>query len=91
MATSKKNSKIRKDIEDSVYDAADSIQEQAEHTYDALIDRLQYEREGLERAMRHEYRNARRYVRSHPEQGLGIAFLAGLAIGIILVSSSRKD
>ncbi|MEX0719257.1 MAG: hypothetical protein WD059_01230 [Balneolaceae bacterium] len=80
---------MKRNLEDNIYDAADTIQVQAGQTYDALLDRLQYEREGLERAMRHEYRNARRYIRAHPEQGLGVAFLAGLAIGILLVSSGK--
>lgn len=90
MATSKKNSRIKRNIEDSIYDAADTIQTQAEQTYDLLLDRLQYEREGLERVLKHEYRNARRYIRAHPEQGLGVAFLAGLAIGVLLVSSRKN-
>ncbi|MGF1670935.1 MAG: hypothetical protein ACFCU6_10825 [Balneolaceae bacterium] len=34
--------------------------------------------------MRHEYRNARRYVRANPEQGIGIAFAGGLIAGILL-------
>lgn len=90
MATSKKkNSRIKKNIEETIYDAADSFQSQAGHKYDEILDRLQYEREGLERTLRHEYRNARRYIRSHPEQGLAVAFLAGLTIGILLVSGKN--
>lgn len=84
MAAKKKNGKTRKDIEETIYDTTEALQDKAEETYDALLDRLRYERDGLERELRHEYRNARRYVRAHPEQGLGIAFVAGLVIGAFL-------
>ncbi|MDR9415024.1 MAG: hypothetical protein RI564_01980 [Gracilimonas sp.] len=81
-ASSKKNKK--QDIEGTIYDTTEALQEKAEDTYDQLLDRLRYERDGLERELRHEYRNARRYVRAHPEQGLGLAFVAGLVLGAIL-------
>ncbi len=84
MATSKKNSKAKRDIEETIYDTTEKLQNKAEETYDVLLDRLKYERDGLERELKHEYRNARRYVRAHPEQGLGIAFVAGLMIGALL-------
>lgn len=89
MAT-KKNSKLKHTLEDNFYDAAEVIQDKAGKSYDALINRLKYERDGLERELKHEYRNARRYVRAHPESGLGVAFLAGLTLGI-LISMSMKD
>lgn len=84
MAASKKNSKAKKDIEETIYDTTEKLQNKAEETYDVLLDRLRYERDGLERELKHEYRNARRYVRAHPEQGLGVAFVAGLLIGALL-------
>lgn len=84
MATSKKSSNKKQDIEETIYDTTEALQEKAEETYDALLDRLRYERDGLEREFRHEYRNARRYVRAHPEQGLGLAFVAGLVVGALL-------
>lgn len=84
MASSNKKSKAKKDIEETIYDTTEALQEKAEVTYDALLDRLKYERDGLERELRHEYRNARRYVRAHPEQGLGIAFVTGLVVGALL-------
>lgn len=84
MAASKKNSKAKLDIEETIYDTTEKLQNKAEETYDVLLDRLKYERDGLERELKHEYRNARRYVRAHPEQGLGIAFVAGLMIGALL-------
>jgi ElaB/YqjD/DUF883 family membrane-anchored ribosome-binding protein len=84
MATDKKNSKVKKDIEETIYDTTEALQDKAEETYDALLNRLKYERDGLERELKHEYRNARRYVRKHPEQGLGVAFVAGLVLGALL-------
>jgi ElaB/YqjD/DUF883 family membrane-anchored ribosome-binding protein len=84
MAASNKKSISKKDIEDTIYDTTDALQNKAEETYDVLLDRLKYERDGLERELKHEYRNARRYVRAHPEQGLGIAFVAGLFVGALI-------
>ncbi|SMO40029.1 glycine zipper domain-containing protein [Gracilimonas mengyeensis] len=84
MAASTNKSKTKQDIEDTIYDTTEALQERAEQTYDALLDRLRYERDGLERELKHEYRNARRYVRAHPEQGLGLAFAAGLVIGALI-------
>ncbi|MBO6586278.1 MAG: DUF883 family protein [Gracilimonas sp.] len=89
MAASKKNSKTKRDIEETIYDTTEALQNKAEETYDVLLDRLKYERDGLERELKHEYRNARRYVRAHPEQGLGIAFVAGLLVGALLTRGGK--
>ncbi len=84
MAASKNKNKSTREIEETIYDTTEMLQDKAEETYDALLNRLKYERDGLERELKHEYRNARRYVRAHPEQGLGVAFVAGLVIGALL-------
>lgn len=89
MAASKNTSNKRKDIEETIYDTTEALQNKAEETYDVLLDRLRYERDGLERELKHEYRNVRRYVRSHPEQGLGVAFVAGLVLGALLTRGGR--
>ncbi len=89
MAASKKNSKTKRDIEETIYDTTEALQNKAEETYDVLLDRLKYERDGLERELKHEYRNARRYVRANPEQGLGIAFVAGLLVGALLTRGGK--
>lgn len=52
--------------------------------YDRLIDRLNDERDRLERDVRREYRNARRYVRANPEEGIGLALIGGLALGFLV-------
>jgi ElaB/YqjD/DUF883 family membrane-anchored ribosome-binding protein len=52
--------------------------------YDKIVNSLNDEREKLEHELRKEYRNARHYVRKHPEQGVGISFLGGLIIGFVV-------
>ena len=68
----------------SIGKEAEQVTENIENTYDALVDRLSYERDRLQRELKYEYRNARRYVRSNPEQGVGIALLAGVFLGILI-------
>ncbi|MFW6157459.1 MAG: hypothetical protein ACOC4S_01320 [Balneolaceae bacterium] len=58
--------------------------------YEKVIDRLKEEKEELENQINREYRNARRYVRSHPEEGVLYAFAGGLAIGLILGRLGRR-
>lgn len=52
--------------------------------YDRLIQRLNEEKGRLERDIKHEYRSARRYVRANPEEGITIAFVGGMAAGLII-------
>lgn len=52
--------------------------------YERLIERLNEEKSRLERDVKHEYRSARRYVRANPEEGVTIAFVGGLAAGLII-------
>lgn len=89
MAQSINKNKIQKDIEKSIHDTASALQDKAEETYDVLLDRLRYERDGLERELKQEYRNARRYVRAHPERGVGVAFLAGLVLGALITRNGN--
>ena len=78
-----------------------STEEQAEQTteekkrakikgYEKLIDRLKEERQELQSELNKDYREARRYVRSHPEEGVLIAFVGGAALGYILGKLGRK-
>lgn len=89
MAMTKKNSTIKTTLEDSINDAAHGIQDRAGKSIDSLINRLKYERDGLERELKHEYRNVRRQVRANPEVGIGIAFAAGLTLGVLLTLSAK--
>lgn len=49
-----------------------------------IIKKLHEEKERLENEIRQEYRNARKYVRSHPEEGLAYSFIGGVVFGFIL-------
>ncbi len=49
-----------------------------------IIEKLYEEKERLENEIRQEYRNARKYIRSHPEEGLAYSFLGGIVCGLIL-------
>ncbi|MEX0639285.1 MAG: DUF883 C-terminal domain-containing protein [Balneolaceae bacterium] len=55
-----------------------------ENAYEEMAERLRDETSRLERDLRHEYRNARRYVRANPERGIGIAFASGLLTGVVI-------
>jgi ElaB/YqjD/DUF883 family membrane-anchored ribosome-binding protein len=76
----KENQKTAQELKDTL----DQRREKLEATYTEMIDKLRAEKERLEYELKHEYRNARRYVRANPEQGVGIAFVSGLLIGVIL-------
>jgi len=58
--------------------------------YEKLIDRLKSEREELQDEINRDYREARRYVRSHPEEGVLFAFVGGIALGYVLSKLGRK-
>ena len=58
--------------------------------YERLIERLKKERSELKNEMDREYKEARRYVRSHPEEGVLFSFIGGIAIGFILGRIGRK-
>jgi len=71
-------------------DAFDEKKEKLEAVYTEMADKLRAEKEKLEYEIKHEYRNARRYVRANPEQGVGIAFFSGILIGVILGKITRS-
>lgn len=52
--------------------------------YEKLINQLKKEREEIKDELDRDYRQARRYVRSNPEEGVLIAFAGGIALGYIL-------
>jgi len=58
--------------------------------YEKLIERLKQEREELQDELNRDYREARRYVRSHPEEGVLMAFVGGVALGFVLGKLGRK-
>jgi ElaB/YqjD/DUF883 family membrane-anchored ribosome-binding protein len=82
----KENQKTAQELKDTL----DQRREKLEATYTEMIDKLRAEKERLEYELKHEYRNARRYVRANPEQGVGIAFVSGLLIGVILGKINQR-
>lgn len=58
--------------------------------YEELIDRLEDVQGELRNEINREYREARGYVRKHPEEGVLISVLGGLALGYILGKLGRK-
>jgi ElaB/YqjD/DUF883 family membrane-anchored ribosome-binding protein len=84
--------KIKLDIKTTVMDQKETTQDSVnlERKYDRLIERLNEERGRVERDVVHEYRNLRRYVRAHPEEGLGMAIAGGLVLGFILGRITQK-
>lgn len=58
--------------------------------YEQLIDRLKEEREELQNELNRDYREARRYVLSHPEEGVLLAFAGGVALGYLLGKIGRR-
>lgn len=57
--------------------------------YEKLISRLKEEREAVEDMLDKDYREARRYVRSHPEEGVLAAFAGGIALGYLIGKISK--
>lgn len=55
-----------------------------EKMYNKAIKRLAEEREHLRKELDRDYREARRYVRSHPEEGVLLGFVGGIAVGFLL-------
>lgn len=89
MAEKKQIEEVQKKIGRAVTETSDVLQEKVEKTYDDVIDRLKDERDWIEREIKHEYRNARRFVRANPEKGLGIALAAGIVIGILFGRATK--
>lgn len=52
--------------------------------YEKLVDKLQKEREKLQDEITRDYKEGRRYVRSHPEEGVLLGLFGGIVIGVIL-------
>ncbi|MFA5668941.1 MAG: hypothetical protein WC967_06835 [Balneolaceae bacterium] len=84
MTTPKSTSQAKKQIEETFDNTVEYLEDKAYENYDKALDRLKYEKDRLENELRHDYRSARRYVRANPERGIGIAFLSGLLVGVLL-------
>ena len=89
MATSNTITEAQKMIEENISEATEKFQQKVEATYDIMIDKLKEQKDQLEIDLKHEYRNARRYVRANPEQGITVALLTGFVVGIFLGRSIK--
>jgi ElaB/YqjD/DUF883 family membrane-anchored ribosome-binding protein len=79
------------DIEKEVKEKAEELKNSAEELkdegldgYESLIDRLDSERQSIGRELDRDYQEARRYVRSNPEEGVLFGLIGGLALGFLL-------
>ena len=75
-----KNNSAGKELKENL----EKEKEKIEHLYGDVISRLDSEKDRIQQELRHEFRNARRYVRANPETGVGAAFAGGLIVGIVL-------
>lgn len=57
--------------------------------FENLVSRLESETDELKEAMGDEYREAKRYVRLHPEESMLAAMAGGLFLGFILGRLSK--
>ncbi len=60
-----------------------------EKSYEKIIERLRAEQQHIQEELDRDYREARRYVRAHPEEGVLIGFLGGIAVGLLLGKLSK--
>lgn len=61
-----------------------SLTEAQQEQYEKLINRLKEERDAVQELVDRDYKEVRRYVRAHPEQGVIAAFVGGMALGLVL-------
>lgn len=83
--------KEKEEIEKEIEETAENLKKSAEELkskgakgYEKLLDRLDEERHNIRKELDRDYKEARRYVRSNPEEGVLLALVGGLAIGLLL-------
>lgn len=76
--------KSKEQLEKELKQSAEDLKDKSEESYDRLIDRLDRERKHITNELDKDYKEARRYVRSNPEEGVLMAFAGGLAVGLLL-------
>lgn len=79
----------KKDIEKELEETAQELKDKGVKGYERLIDRLDQERRNIRNEVDRDYEEARRYVRSNPEEGVLIALVGGLALGLLLGRFSK--
>lgn len=76
--------KSKEDIEKEIEETAQELKDKGVKGYENLINRLNDERKSIGRELDRDYQEARRYVRSNPEEGVLLGIVGGLAIGYLL-------
>ncbi|HET6527229.1 MAG TPA: DUF883 C-terminal domain-containing protein [Balneolaceae bacterium] len=84
MAKKKKDKTTSNNSKKVSESSEENKREHLSKNYEMLIKRLKEERDNLQTEMNHEYREARRYVRENPEEGVLIAFAGGIVLGYVL-------
>jgi len=79
----------KKDIEKELEETTQELKDKGVKGYERLIDRLDQERRNIRNEVDRDYEEARRYVRSNPEEGVLIALVGGLALGLLLGRFSK--
>ena len=81
----------KEEIEKEIEETAENLKESAEELkgkgvkgYEKLLDRLDKERHNIRKELDRDYKEARRYVRSNPEEGVLLGLVGGLAIGLLI-------
>ncbi len=85
MKKSKEEMKKSKDeLEKDLKKTAKELKAKSEESYNRIVGRLDNQRKNMQNMAREDYKEARRYVRSNPEEGLAMAFAGGLVLGLCL-------
>lgn len=58
--------------------------------YDKLLEKLNQEKDRIEKELKGEYENAKKYVKSNPEEGVAYAFAGGFLLGVIVAKLLSK-
>ncbi|MEX0780733.1 MAG: hypothetical protein WD491_13170 [Balneolales bacterium] len=58
--------------------------------YDKLLEKLNLEKDRIEKELKGEYESAKKYVKSNPEEGVAYAFVGGFFLGIVVAKILSK-
>lgn len=76
--------KSKDELEKALKASAEDIRTKGEERYNRTAESLNNTRRNIEDRATADYRDARRYVRSNPEEGVVAAFAGGLVLGLCL-------
>lgn len=72
--------KMEKELKEVVQKEKEALND----AYEDVVLKLQNERDRLQKDLRKEYKNARKYVKKNPELSVGSALAGGLLAGIVI-------